>query len=286
VPCGAATPTVPGVHALALTPVTVTAPVRSCEIEVAVLGPVEIRGAHRPLRRSRSLELVAYLALHPQGVSTDVWATALWPERVMAPPTLHSTCSAARRGLGRARSGRDHLPKGRGRLRLGPTVGTDWSRFTQLAACADPADWWRALDLVRGRPFEDLGGSDWPVFEGYVAEMEETVAEVAARVAGHHLGAGDPDAARHAARAARRGLRASPYDERLFRILLVAADREGHPAGVEAVMAELCRLLDPAPEERPGTGPSPQVTCELVHPQTAALYRSLTRQEPARAGVR
>jgi DNA-binding SARP family transcriptional activator len=242
---------------------------------VAVLGPVEVRGAARPLRRSRTVELVAYLALHPHGATTDVWATALWPERVMAPPTLHSTCSAARRALGRSRSGRDHLPRARGRLQLGRSVGTDWARFRRLAAGPSAHDWWRALELVRGRPFEDLVRSDWPLLEGFVAEMEEAVVAVALRLANHHLVAGDGGGA--AARAARRGLRASPYDERLYRVLLEAADRDGHPAGVEAVMGELRRLLDPVPGRHGAGLPTHHAPCDLVHPQTAALYRSLTR---------
>ena len=67
--------------------------------------------------------------------------------------------------------------------------------------------------------------------------------------------------ARHAP--ARRGLLASPFDERLYRLLLRAADAEGNPAGVESVMTELLRLLGDA------------------HPQTADLYLALTRRVPA-----
>jgi hypothetical protein len=77
------------------------------------------------------------------------------------------------------------------------------------------------------------------------------------------------------------GYGASPFDERLYRVLLEAADRQGHPAGVEAVMGELQRLLEPggAPEQR--RGPPAHDRCSLVHPQTAALYRSLSRHVPA-----
>lgn len=252
---------------------------------MAVLGPLRVLGAARPLRRSRTLELVAYLALHPAGASTDGWATALWPDRVMAPPTLHSTCSAARRSLGRSRGGADHLPRARGGLRLRPTVGTDWQCLRTLAASDDAGDWHRALGLVRGRPFEDLPGADWPVLEGFVAEMEEAVADVALRLADHHLGEGG---ARQAAAVARRGLRASPYDERLYRVLLRAADAEGHPGGVESVMAELGRLLGGGLALPPTSAPGSRAemaaqACELVHPRTAALYRSLARPAGGRA---
>jgi hypothetical protein len=47
---------------------------------------------------------------------------------------------------------------------------------------------------------------------------------------------------------------------------LRAADAQGHPGGVEAVMAELERRLGP----------------DTVHPDTAQLYRALTRRLPPR----
>ena len=94
---------------------------------VAVLGPIEIRGAVRPFSRAWAEELVVYLAMHPGGVSNEVWATALWPDRLMAPSSLHSTASVARRALGQRADGNDHLPRSHGRLTLAPTVGTDWA---------------------------------------------------------------------------------------------------------------------------------------------------------------
>jgi len=43
------------------------------EIEVAVLGPTEVRGIARGFSRASALELVVYLALHPAGVPNDTW---------------------------------------------------------------------------------------------------------------------------------------------------------------------------------------------------------------------
>src|ERR1700722_18505483 len=102
-------------------------------IEVAALGPVEIRGAVRPFCRGAAKELVVYLAFHRQGVRNDVWAAALWTDRCVSPSTLHSTASVARRSLGRSRDGVEHLPRGGRRLRLGDTVGTDVERFARAA---------------------------------------------------------------------------------------------------------------------------------------------------------
>ena len=59
----------------------------------------------------------------------------------------------------------------------------------------------------------------------------------------------------------------SPYDERLFRILLRSADMAGNPAGVESVMAELIHLV--ADDVEP---------FDAVHPETLDLYRSLSRR--------
>lgn len=234
-------------------------------VEVAVLGPVEIRGAEQPFSRAWSEELVVYLAMHPHGAPTDTWATALWPDRRPAESSLHSTASVARRALGRAPDGSDHLPRSHGRLQLAPSVTTDWTRFVTLAESDVPDHWRSAIGLVRGRPFDGLRAVDWPVLEGISPAIESGVVDVALRLADASLEAGDPAGA---AWAARRGLLASPYDERLYRVLLTAADRSGHPAGVEAVMEELVRLV------ADGVDPF-----DAVHPETLDLYRSLTRRQ-------
>lgn len=252
-----------------------------------MLGPVEVLGAAAPFRRAWSLELVAYLAMHPRGAANEAWATALWPDRLMAAPTLHSTASAARRALGRSRAGHDHLPRRHGRLALAPTVGTDWDRFRRLAASPCPDAWAEAMGLVRGRPFQGLRSPDWTVLEGVAAEVEDGVVQMAARLAEHHLAAGD---GRRAAHVARRALLASPYDERLYRLLLRAADRQGNPAGVEATMAELVGLVagtGSGPAAGPGRARSWPAgeAAHWVHPDTAALYRSLSRR-PTGAGGR
>jgi DNA-binding SARP family transcriptional activator len=243
------------------------------EVVVAILGPVEVRGAAHPFRRAPALDLVVYLALHHRGASNDAWATALWPDRLMAAPTLHSTASAARRALGPSTFGHDHLPRSHGRLQLAPTVATDYQELRALAVREEPAAWRAALDLVRGRPFDGLRNGDWAVLEGVLSAVEECVVDLTLRLANHELAAGS---GRGAASAARAGLRASPYDERLYRILLRAADLEGNPAGVERIMAE---LLAVAGGTGAGRGPRQPSAFDLrvVHPETASLYRSLSR---------
>ncbi len=233
-------------------------------IEVSVLGPVEIRGAAREFTRAWAKELVVYLAMHPRGAANDAWATALWPDRLMAASSLHSTASVARRALGRSPDGGDHLPRSHGRLALSSTVVTDWHRFVELADTGQAEQWRAALALVRGRPLEGLRSSDWPILEGIAPSMEASIVDLSGRLAGYSLSGGDP---RGAEWAARQGLLVSPYDERLYRMLMRAADAAGHPAGVEAAMEELVTLV--ADDIEP---------FDSVHPSTMELYRSLTRR--------
>ena len=250
-------------------------------VEVRVLGPVEIVGLAKPFSRAAARDLVVYLAVHPAGVRNDAWAVALWPERTMAPSTLHSVASDARCALGAGPDGAELLPRAHGSLRLAPGVVTDWGRFVGLAGSTYPEDWEVALRLVRGRPFEGLGHPDWAVLEGAEAEAQDRIVGVATRLASDRLQKGDGAAA---ARAARAGLRASPYDERLYRCLLQAADQQGHPHGVEVVMGELLALLEgTGGRRRPPRvdGANAAQATQLVHPQTAELYMALSRRAAA-----
>jgi DNA-binding SARP family transcriptional activator len=248
-----------------------------------VLGPVEIRGAAQPFHRSAARELVVYLAFHRQGVRTDVWATALWTDRSMAQSTLHSTSSVARRSLGRSEGGVDHLPR-RGRLlRLEDTVGTDVERFARAAATPDPRRWTEALRLVRGRTFDGLGLCDWAVVDGTQAQIESMVVDTALKAAAYYLRRGQGEEAEWVIR---RGLRVSPYDERLYRALLRATEVMGNRVGLRTAMAELLRVAadgDPLCR-RPGPGSLSESGDSLLHPQTMSLFRELARGEIPAAG--
>lgn len=254
------------------------------EVVVRVLGPVEVLGAARPLARAWTLDLAVYLAMHPRGSTTEVWTTALWPDRLPADPTRHSTVSALRRALGRDSCGHDHLPRCSGYLRLASSVTTDWERFTALAEDGThPAAWQGALDLVRGRPFDGLRAPDWTVLEGIGAQVADAVVRLALRSAEDALARRDPEPAEHVAR---RGLLASPYDERLYRLLMRAADQQGNPGGVESVMAELLCVVGEGRPLAPGRSAPPSESLARVHPETASLYRRLSRRCSADADAR
>ncbi|MGH8981956.1 MAG: AfsR/SARP family transcriptional regulator [Acidimicrobiales bacterium] len=261
------------------------APDASPDVEVVVrlLGPVDVLGAARPFSRAWTLDLVAYLAVHPGGVLADTWSAALWLDRPVADATRHSTVSVARRALGTDRHGRDHLPRGSGRLALGPAVTSDWARFRLLAGVtgvASASAWEAALGLVRGRPFEGLRAPDWAVLEGVQAAIESAVVDVALRLGRRRLEEGDGSTAE---RAARRALRMCPYDERLYRMVMEAADLQGNPGGVESAMADLSTLVaGDALDLRPTDSARRYVDATpWVHPQTAAMYQELSRHRVA-----
>ena len=251
---------------LSFDPSLATASVGGTELDaprIHVLGPVRLEGAEQPPRRAKMLELIVWLALHPPGADLDTAATALWPERAPAPRTLWTLTWGARQALGNRPDGEPYLPRYE-RLSLDPAVTSDWRDFQALASSPDLGAWHRALGLVRGPPFAE---ADWPwaVTEGLAAAMESEIVDLAAKVS--EAACAREDLAT-AAWAAEQGLLASPYDERLYRLLMRIADRSGNPAGVKAVMARLSAVL--AEEVEPA---------DAVHPETWALYERLTATE-------
>lgn len=230
-------------------------------IEVAVLGPVEIRGASPSLaKRPKLTELVVYLALHPEGVSTPSWTAALWPDRLMPAQTVNNRMSEARGLLGIATDGRSRLRREGDRHRL-YEVRTDWECFEVLAGRAEPDAWRAALELVRGRPLEGLLGRPWCLYDGTLAEIEAAIVECTMRLGQALLRRGDADGAQWAAI---RGLKACPFDERLHRLAMRAADAAGNRAGVEAIFRDLAVKLELDGDLR-----------RRLHPQTVALYERL-----------
>ena len=230
------------------------------EIEVAVLGPVEIRGVAQPFRRTAARELIVYLAFHRGRVRHGDWSTALWPNGSVSPGTVHSTVSDARRVLGVAHDGREHLPRAGSLAGLSDSVGTDVDRFSSLAGAADPRMWKEAMRLIRGTPFGALRLGDWAVFDGTQSQVESMVAEAALRWAASLAAWGRGDEAEWIVRQA---LRSSPYDERLYRALLQALEVQGNRLRLRRAMADLRMLAG-----------------EALHPETTALYRGLLEGSP------
>src|SRR5439155_6374259 len=222
---------------------------------VTVLGPVEVRGAERPIDRRRSLELIAYLALHPNGVEEGTLRAALWPDSAPSRENFNQTVSRARQPLGHAADGTLHLPRltdEDGALyRVGPMVTTDAALLTAAYQVArhSPSDTTiehlaSMLGLIRGIPFEGTkGGWTWLALEGVTNGLSSVASDAAHIVAQWSLQQGG---VQRALWATAQGLRAAPGDEVLYRDRMQAHDSAGNMAGVEAVMQELQRTVESA----------------------------------------
>jgi DNA-binding SARP family transcriptional activator len=248
-------------------------------VEISVLGPVRVEGLAEPFRRSAALDLVVYLTFHPEGVRHADWPVALWPDRAISLPTVHSTASDARRALGLAQDGTPHLPRGTS-LRLGPAVSSDVERLERLASSRDPGVLAEAVLLVRGPLFAGLRRVDWTILEGIGPRVEELVVDTALRAASEEIRAGRPT---NAESLIRRALLVSPFDERLYRALLRATHAHGNRARLRGTMAQLVRLAGVAePSWTGGTfRRDAAASLDALHPATAAVYRDLLTRAPA-----
>ena len=249
------------------------------DIEVRVLGTVEIAGLSTPMTRPKCVELAAYLQLHPRGVTDDPLKTALWSEAPV-PSHFNSIVSTTRVQLGYASDGTQHLPRyqASGQLyRLGPFATTDLARFEARVADARqssssdaclprpyvPPSSWYAASLSRRR-----AGFEWAFSEGFVASAEAMVADAAHTLAQLYLDAGDTIGATWAAEqglkscAGRRSALSRPHD---------GLRRRWQPlGGVERVMDELCRVVEALEPY------------DTLHPETLALYERISHRKRTR----
>jgi hypothetical protein len=247
---------------------------RPFEVEMRVLGPVDIIGGAKRMDRRRCIELAVYLALHGKGSTDERLKTALWPEGAPTTATFNTTVSMTRSALGRARDGTLHLPHfvaSGGAYKLGNAVTTDLTRlearveYARTCARSVAIETLRsALELVRGKPFESGRGYEWAFSEGLVANIEMTIADASHQLAQLYLDAGD---SRGATWAAMQGLMAAPGDEILYRDRMLACDLAGNPAGVETVMDELCEVIE-------ALEPYDQ-----LHPETLELYERISHRK-------
>jgi LysM repeat protein len=222
-----------------------------------LLGPVELAGAGR-LRRSQVLNLLTFLALHPRGVDRHQLLAALWPEQAPSLQTMRNRISETRRLLD---GGITDGPI----WRLTDKVSTDWAQFTALAA-GDIDEQRRALQLVRGRPFTGLDDADWIDLEGIRSEVEAAIVDVALTVTTHDLDTANYPGALDAARA---GLAASRYEERLHRAAIRAATAQGL-RGVARTLQHEMRIaldLDIEPDDQ-------------IEPETLALLSEIRDRRP------
>jgi len=243
--------------------VTAHDPEPKYEIPFRVLGPPEF-DVPGSFSRGKARELLIALALNRDGLTTAQLDELLWPGTRVVGSTRNSTVSSARAALRRTEK-EDLLPyrcvDGQMRYVLDPVAGIqDWDRFRWLARNAIGAGeadrLTEALALVRGPSF-GAPTSGWGCTHTHVTEMVCSIGDVAHRLAQIRLAALDLPRATAAARA---GLRASPWDQRLYGDLMETAEAAGNPAGVNAVWNELVRLLEDLDNDQP-------------HSEIEAIYR-------------
>jgi DNA-binding SARP family transcriptional activator len=194
---------------------------------------------------------------------------------------LHSAVSDARRALGTGPEGIERLPRTGRILRLDDSVRSDVERFARLASRPDLSARDEALSLVRGAFLEGLGLTDWAIFDGTAARVESMVSMTALKGAAECLAQRKGS---HAEWMVRQALKVSPYDERLYRALLRAADVQGNRTRLRSTMAELRAIAAAPTVERMPTDLGGRRTT-WCHPRTAALYRELARgSAPAAKG--
>lgn len=215
--------------------------------KVTLLGPVTVRTlgdatatAHR---RPYYVEFLAYLALHPNGVSAEMLAEDL----CIRPQKARSDLSIVRKWLGQSRAGRPYLPRAQQTHQDGVPatyaldgVLCDLDLFRRLRARGQSrgseglADLVSALHLVSGEPFTDLRKDGWGwLLEGDRLDhiMTAAIVDVGHIVTTHALAVGDLDLADFASNVA---LAASPYDE-IATLDRVAVDRAmGNVEGADA----------------------------------------------------
>ncbi|MHB8320263.1 MAG: LysM peptidoglycan-binding domain-containing protein [Acidimicrobiales bacterium] len=239
-------------------------------------GPVDVRlmtaipridgleNEFPPNRERRSIELVAYLALHsPDPVTGDRLRTRVLgsSEADAAAKTLFNTATAARRALGLDEDGSAFLPPASktGYYRISPLVTTDIGRFDRFLAAARQArsttmtiDFLKgALGLIEGEPLGGvLSGYNWWHAEGHGARLEGVVVDTACELATLAGGSGRHDLARWALDQARR---VAPFSESLTRSAMTLASLNDDNDRLEREWAACLRRAD---DLSPGSLPS------------------------------
>jgi nucleoid-associated protein YgaU len=243
--------------------------------KLILLGPVGARTtgdtkatAHR---RPFYIELLAYLALHPTGVSGPdvVDAFELRPERVRV------DMSQLRRWLGtNPRTGTPYLPKAApGRDADSPAlykldgVMCDLDLFRRLRARGQSrgadgiGDLIAALRLVSGEPFTNLRKDHWNwLLDGdrWDHIMTSAIVDVGHVVTTHALAAGDHDLALWAAQVS---YTAAPYDEIAQLDMIQAEKTTGDSDGAEADLRD--KIFNRRDDELPPID-LPQRTAQVV----------------------
>ena len=234
--------------------------------KVSVLGPVTVQAqGPLPARNPRTqwhTEIVAYLATRPSGVSSEQYATELWPNDpdpdLASKSKVRQSMMIVRKWLGKnPETGIEYIPPamapGYASYRIeGALLDAELFRRLRLRGLARGKDGiedlWAALRLVTGEPFSQRrqDGYVWladnPLDHIYAA----MIVDVAHTVATHHLAAGEPDLATEAAQVA---LDAGSKEDVPLLDLVAACDARGHRLEAKAFVQRILANHDAEVEE-------------------------------------
>lgn len=253
------------------------------DVLIRVLGEVRIvrrtAAGDEPMKveRQKGAETLCYLAMREDTVDRQDLEAALFPAGANSLRTVQNAVTAARRAVG------DRLfpaPEG-GQYTLSERLATDYSLFANLTQQADEVDdpeqaaslLAEALALVTGEPFTGAGrGYNW--IGPHRAQIIAEVVDAADELAEIRLATGDW---RGAEWAARKGLRAFPWDERMHRILMRCAAAAGNAPGVHRAYEELVTALTDSEHAVEPDG--------VVQRETIELLEELTTKRSGRASA-
>jgi hypothetical protein len=214
---------------------------RPHDIVVGLMGAVTVHsaaGVPGEFERSKTVELIAWLATHRDRATRAAARTALW-EMDVRDATFANVVSEARRALGRlvepppgeewlARTLNESLP-------LHERVVTDADlieervEHARLAPPAHAIDVLRpAVEMIRGLPFAGTSYL-WPDADGITSRLVLLATTATAELAGHALSIGDTELVFWATG---QGLQVLPGHEELIGLRMRAHARAGDLAGV------------------------------------------------------
>jgi Bacterial transcriptional activator domain len=225
---------------------------RGHQIVVSLLGAVEVRdldGRPGTFERSKTVELIAWLATHRERATRSGARTALW-ELDVRDATFANVVSEARRGLARlvappageewvARTLTEQLP-------LHESVVTDADLVEDRLAHARLVPPGEAIEtlrpavaMIRDMPFAGTSYL-WPDAEGITSNLVLLAITAASEFAGHALSMGDTEGVFWATA---HGLKVLPGHEELIGLRMQAHARAGDLAGVRQEWESYERVL-------------------------------------------
>ncbi|WP_316762904.1 AfsR/SARP family transcriptional regulator [Streptomyces herbicida] len=211
--------------------------------EIRVLGPVNVDGVPHTGHGPKTAQLASLLYFRP-GRTADAICTDMDPTTPWTTTTLNARLHQLRRALGTDPTGNPYVPRRTNAddpYRLHPDIRCDWTTFQHLTQHALPEEenlpqLETALQLVRGRPFDDR---PLPWAEPHQQEMTTSIVDVAHTVATQRTPPGPHHNLSLARQAIATGLDVDPSAEKLYRAWMLIEHTAGNRSGLHMAISRL-----------------------------------------------